>query len=264
MKLILLCFCLCNCALPNVPRIGDRPSKRTPTTSVTYNEEETGCRQEAAHRAFVSEWQIEAGERIVLPIPNGWLYEIAVDWGDDSEDERGLPYYSSKGALALPAHTYANTGKYTLAIYGLLEAWSFQDIPDSKDSILTVTDLGDMGWRNLKGAFYGSENLQIVKGGNTAEVEDMSYMFAGATRVNPNVESWSFASAKNLMEMFTDVLLPASVYDQLLARIVATTKQRSLTLDVGNSTYTLKGALERQKLEKMGWTISDGGAITLH
>ena len=63
--------------------------------------------------------------------------------------------------------------KYTITIKGKLEAWSFNNAGD-KDKILKVDSLGNLGWKNLKGAFYGCQNLSFVGKGDFSDVTDMS------------------------------------------------------------------------------------------
>ncbi|MDE3270158.1 MAG: BspA family leucine-rich repeat surface protein [Pseudomonadota bacterium] len=223
----------------------------------------SGCHTELAYNAFISEWRVASGETIVLPLPAGWSYEFAIDWGDNDANTEAYPYYSSKSHPGRVQHTYAAAGTYVVSIYGVVEGWSFQEIPDSAMNLLAVHDLGDLGWQYLRGAFYNAKNLQTLKGGNTSQVSDMSNMFAGATLVQPDLSHWSFASATDLSGMFKDSTLATVVYDLLLQRIVATTKQHNLTLDAGNSRHSPQGALEKQKLLTLGWTIHDQGATAL-
>ena len=257
--LALLVLCGCNTVFfTRSDKPSPTPSKPAPTFS-----EKSGCLAELAYHAFISEWRVASGETIVLPLPDGWEYEFTIDWGDDSNPNATYPYYSSKSHNGRVQHTYAAAGTYVVSIYGVIEGWSFQNIPDSAMNLIAVHDFGDLGWQYLSGAFYNAKNLQVLKGGNTAEVSDMSNMFAGATLVQPDLSGWSFANATNLTGMFKDSSLATVVYDLLLKRIVATTKQHNLTLDAGNSRYSPKGALEKQKLLELGWTINDQGAVAL-
>ena len=259
-SLALLVLCGCHTVFGTRSEAPTSPPTPTPPPFTS----DSGCRKELAYHAFISEWRVASGETIVLPLPDGWQYEFAIDWGDTSNDDGAYPYYSSKSQVGRVQHTYATAGTYTVSIYGVVEGWSFQEIPDNAMNLIAVHDLGDLGWQYLGGAFYNAKNLQVLKGGNTEQVSDMSDMFAGAILVQPDLSSWSFASANDLAGMFKDSSLATVVYDLLLQRIVATTKQHNLTLDAGNSRHSPKGALEKQKLLALGWTIHDQGAVALH
>ena len=70
-------------------------------------------------------------------------------------------------------------GEYVISISGLVEAWFF-DREGSKDNIIAVKNLGDVGWKNLERAFYGCKNLKTFYGGSVSEVTNMSYMLAAS------------------------------------------------------------------------------------
>lgn len=229
------------------------------------------CTSELSHRGFVSKWQVNAGERIVLPLPETdeqgteFRYGFAIDWGDGSKAKDGsieLPFVESYDDSDRE-HVYAEAGSYTVSIYGMVEAWSFKQIPTSKDKLIAVTELGDVGWKSLSGAFDNCQNLATVQGGDTSKVYDMSSMFAGASSLQLNVSSWSFAKVENMDDMFAGVTLPSETYDRLLERIVQTTTQGDVQLDAGDSQFTRIN--DRQRLQRSGWQIEDGGqALALH
>ena len=73
-------------------------------------------------------------------------------------------------------HTYANAGTYTVIIDGTVEAWYFNN-RGSKNTLMEVLDLGDVGWKNLERAFYGCDNLTTFAGGDVSGVTNMSRMF---------------------------------------------------------------------------------------
>ena len=98
-------------------------------------------------------------------------------------------------------HTYATAGDYNLVIEGTLEAWSFNSTGD-KDKILSVESFGDLGYKNLSGAFKGCGNLDAFKGGVTSSVTNMASMFYGATNADPDVSSWVVSAVLGMHEMF--------------------------------------------------------------
>ena len=216
------------------------------------------CAVDLQYRAFISKWRVGGGDTVQLPLPTGFNYSFAIDWGDKSSESGGYPYISSFDDPD-NNHTYSAAGEYTVTMYGLIEAWSFEALPVSKDKLVEVEELGDMGWKNLQGAFAGCSNLAAVKGGTTAGVTDMSSMFAEATSLQLDVSSWDFSKVSNMQSMLSGVTLPDNDYNLLLNRIVQTTTQNGVALDGGDSRYTAGAAESRNKLITAGWNIQDGG-----
>lgn len=217
------------------------------------------CALDLAHRGFVSTWRVNAGDTVRLPLPSGFNYNFAIDWGDKSGENGGYPYISSYDDPDA-RHAYDRGGEYTITIYGQVEAWSFATFAESKDKIVAVDELGDVGWKNLQGAFTGCSNLGAVKGGETAEVTDMSSMFEGIPSLQLDVTSWSFKAVTNMQSMFNGMTLPTATYSNLLNRIVQTTTQNSVSLDGGNSRYDSSAEEARTQLVGNGWAIKDGGS----
>ena len=145
---------------------------------------------------FLSTWRVPANSKtITLPLVSGYNYNFTVNWGDGNLSEITAHDDADK------THTYATAADYNLVIDGLLEAWSFNDTGD-KDKILSVEDFGDLGYKNLSGAFYGSTNLSAFEGGITSDVTDMYAMFAVATNATPNLSDWDVSKVTNMASMF--------------------------------------------------------------
>ena len=151
---------------------------------------------------FTTEWQVEniGGEfKIVLPLPEGFDYDFEVDWGDDQT--RHIDSYDDRDTF----HVYKKGGKYTVKIYGLMEAWDFQQFPHSRDQLVAVTDIGSVGWLNMQGAFHECDNLTDVIASNgefTRGVRSMANMFAGADVAKPDVSNWDTSSVADMRSMF--------------------------------------------------------------
>ena len=216
------------------------------------------CALDLAYQGFVSTWQVNAGDTVRLPLPRGFNYNFAIDWGDKSEEISDFPYVSSYDDPDV-SYTYTRAGEYEVTLYGMVEAWSFANFPDSKDMIVAVDELGDVGWKSLEGAFAGCSNLGAVSGGNTTKVTNMSRMFAGATSLQLDVTSWNFKLVADMDGMFNGVTLTDDAYGRFLQRIVQTTKQNSVPLDAGNSHYSSDAAAAHATLVDAGWEIKDGG-----
>ena len=150
---------------------------------------------------FLSTWRVpENSKTITLPLVDDerYNYNFTVKWGDGSSSK--IIAYDDPAKT----HTYAAAGDYNLVIDGLLEAWSFNnnDHAGDRDKILSVEDFGDLGYKNLSGAFYGCANLGDFEGGITSDVTDMSFMFWGATSADLDVSEWDVSSVINMESMF--------------------------------------------------------------
>ena len=120
------------------------------------------CALDLTHRGFVSTWRVAAGDTVQLPLPSDFNYNFAIDWGDKSGESNGFPYVSSYDDPDV-SHTYNKAGEYKVTLYGMVESWSFAHFPASKDMLVAVDQLGDVGWKSLAGAFAGCRNLGKVR-----------------------------------------------------------------------------------------------------
>lgn len=149
---------------------------------------------------FVSSWQVAKGDRVVLPLPEGFVYDFTVDWGDGSQNL--VTAHDDPDT----SHVYAETGTYTITIEGLIEAWSFWRISDSKDQLMEISSLGAVGWKSFFGAFFACENLTSVGGGDVSTVTDMALMFTNATRAVPETKTWDIATVTSMALMFKNAV----------------------------------------------------------
>ena len=157
--------------------------------------------QVASGKDFVSVWRITETKRkrdreVRLPLLKRFDYNFTVDWGDGSRGK--VTSYDDPDAV----HAYEQVGEYTVTISGLVEAWSFFRVSWSAQKLIAVTELGDVGWKSLYGAFYGCRSLEVVRGGNTSNVTEMSLMFYRAYSVRPEVSEWDTSNVKRMKEMF--------------------------------------------------------------
>ena len=121
---------------------------------------------------FVTVWRTTIpGQNVTLPLRSGYNYNFTVDWGDGSATSTITAHNDPD-----ITHTYANAGTYTVIIDGTVEAWYFNN-RGSKNTLMEVLDLGDVGWKNLERAFYGCDNLTTFAGGDVSGVTNMSRMF---------------------------------------------------------------------------------------
>ena len=150
---------------------------------------------------FRSTWRVPASDKtITLPlVSGGYTYNFTVDWGDGQSSEITAHDDLDK------KHTYENEGDYNLVIEGTLEAWSFNNAGD-KDKIRSVENFGDLGYKDLSGAFQGCINLGVFKGGVTSGVFKMKSMFQDATSANPDVSKWDVSKVENMQLMFRNAV----------------------------------------------------------
>ena len=146
---------------------------------------------------FTSVWKTtSASETITLPLRSGYNYNFTVDWGDGSATSTVTAHNDTDRT-----HTYTNAGTYTVTITGLVEAWYFNSRGD-RAKLYQVTELGDMGWKNLERAFYGCYNLTTFAGGDVSGVTNMAQMFHDATSATPDTSGWDVSSVTNMASMF--------------------------------------------------------------
>jgi len=149
--------------------------------------------------SFISTWIVAALDNVTLPIIPGYTYNFTVDWGDGS-----APSVVTSDSDVDKTHQYANAGTYTITIDGTLEAWNFSSVPDSKNMILSVESLGDLGWLKLNSAFKECSNLvSFTASDETRLVTDMSNMFYNATDINTfNIENLNTTNVTSMRRMF--------------------------------------------------------------
>lgn len=147
-------------------------------------------------REMISTWvTTTTNVEAVLPLVAAGHYNLTVDWGDGTVTT--VRSYDDDGAR----HTYAAAGTYTVTLRGLATHWSFNNA-GSKDLITAVTNLGDLGWTSLNGAFYGCNNLTSVAGGVTEQVTDFTNCFRACPLVVPNLSTWDMSAALTISGMF--------------------------------------------------------------
>ena len=182
-------------------------------------------------RAFISVWQADKNnnDTITIPINNNYHnYDYIVDWGDGKV---------SKNIHNSITHTYKKDGNYTVKIKGIFPAIKFGitedwNSPNQKNanSIIKITQWGDISWRTFEEAFSFCNNLNIeakdnpklenvksfakaffkasnfnsdISGWNTSHITDMSRMFEG-TKFNKDISNWDTSNVKDMHYMFKD------------------------------------------------------------
>jgi surface protein len=150
---------------------------------------------------FITRWKTDNPgksnrNQIIIPtLGDGYNYDV--DWGD------GI---SSFGVTANATHTYSEVGTYTIKIRGDFPRISFsRNFGDSDaQKLLSIEQWGDIRWTSMAGAFAGCSNLV----GNARDVpdltkvENMEYMFLGATNFNQDIGNWNVRNVTNMLCIF--------------------------------------------------------------
>lgn len=148
----------------------------------------------SANEPFVSTWNIASdGETLTFPLRAGEAYNFTIDWGDGNQEVVTTDTLS---------HVYANSGTYTVTIIGSMPAFYINANAAMSTKLLTVPNLGDVGWTNLARAFRGATNLTTVNRGVVDSVTDMSWMFEGAVNATPDTSGWNTANVTNIAHIF--------------------------------------------------------------
>ena len=144
---------------------------------------------------FITTWRTTSpGESITIPTFPGAPYSYAVDWGD------GTGELDKNGSAS---HVYADTGLHIVKIYGTFPRIYFNNSGD-KVKLLSVDRWGDQQWSSMARAFYGCSNLTLTApdSPDLTSVTDMSYMFAGCSAFNANINTWNVINVENGSHLF--------------------------------------------------------------
>ena len=150
---------------------------------------------------FVSTWRVgdasygDGDNTVTLPLRSGFNYNFTVEWGDGNTAQ-----VTAHDDIDID-HTYGLPGDYTITIIGLVEAWYFDNTGD-KDKIISISELGTVGWKSFGNAFHGCSKLTTITGGDTSNVTDMSGMFSFASAANPNTSNWDTSNVIDMSSMF--------------------------------------------------------------
>ena len=151
-----------------------------------------------ANATHISKWRVDKGDTITLPIVPSAGNSFTVDWGDGTVTK----FYDT-----LARHTYKQRGIYTIRITGTAARWSFLAIPHSRYKILAVTEFGDLGLKNLDGAFWQAKNLTHVVGGDVSDVMSMRSVFAHASNAELDIAKWDTRTVVDMSSMFDNTFL---------------------------------------------------------
>ena len=144
---------------------------------------------------FVTVWEFPSDYEFTIPLVENYDYNFTVDWGDSSSTSEVTSFSDSD-----KVHTYTEAGQYTVTIKGVCQR--FYNVREDKDKLLKVLNLGNMGWKFFRSAFYKNTNLTTVLGGNTSNATSMFRMFFNALSATPDTSGWDTSKVTDMNNMF--------------------------------------------------------------
>ena len=135
---------------------------------------------------------------VTLPITGSDL-AAGIDWGDGENNTNLSHYYSGAGPYT--AVITVTSGTVTQFGNGSGATWS----GSSKLTEVATTDTstwGLLGISSFVGAFSECTTLTVVPIQIPVTVNDMSYMFRGASAFNQDISVWNISSVETMESMF--------------------------------------------------------------
>lgn len=200
----------------------------TPTPTITNTPSITPTHQPE----FISAWRTTTSfEPITLPLVSTGSYSFTVDWGDGNTD-----VITSWNQVEV-THTYEIPSNYIVTISGIIEGWSFNQVPTSNTKIISVLRWGVLkigennaaflnctyldlssvsdvinlnGITTISSMFRNCTTLTTINNVNlwdTSNIQYMIAMFQGASNFNDNIGNWDMSQVINTSTMFFNALL---------------------------------------------------------
>ncbi|HOY07696.1 MAG TPA: BspA family leucine-rich repeat surface protein [Saprospiraceae bacterium] len=157
-----------------------------------------------AQNPFITTWKTNnpgtSGSASITIPTTGSGYNYQVDWNNDGT-------YDQSGITGSVFHNFGVAGTYTIRIRGAFPRIFFNNGGDCL-KLLDIGQWGDQVWTNTANAFYGCANLQISATdlANMGSVTNMSGMFRSCTILNgpANIDSWNTANVTDMSNMFAE------------------------------------------------------------
>ena len=195
---------------------------------------------------FSSTWETTGpSEAIEIPLQPGHDFNFLVDWGDGGASKVTSWNDPDK------THTYASAGVYTVTVTGLMEAWEAIFVngigmKPEHNRLLTVDELGAVGWLDLERAFYRLSNLTTVSGGDVSNVTTMNQIFFADYTSNEsslttlNTGGWDTTNVTDFFAAFYGVNLVTSLDVSNFVTTNATNMERMFQRMEGISSLNLQ------------------------
>jgi surface protein len=139
-----------------------------------------------------------ANETFAIPCQNVGTFNATVDWGDGSTS--AITAYNDSDLT----HTYASAGDHSISISGTFPNIYFAYAGD-KAKVISVTNLGQVGWQTFENAFAGCNNMTSFTSGVTdiSSVTNMSFILSDCYKIaSLDLSTLDTSSVTNMSGMF--------------------------------------------------------------
>jgi len=139
-----------------------------------------------------------ANETFTIPCQNVGTFNAIVDWGDGSSST--VTTYNDSNL----AHTYASAGDHSISISGTFPNIYFAYTGD-KAKVISVTNLGQVGWQSFELAFMGCNNMTSFTSGvtDTSSVTNMSFILSDCNKIaSLDLSTFNTSNVTNMGGMF--------------------------------------------------------------
>ena len=185
----------------------------------------------SGYESFVMEFTTTgASESITIPCQDVGTFDAVINWGDGSSST--ITAYDDADLT----HTYATADTYEVRISGIFPNIYFNNTGTTKDKLVSVKNLGLVGWEALRNSFLGCDNILEFTIGvtdtsdviytdfmfgnlvslttldvtnlNSGNVNDVSYMFwnlSGLTSPVLGLDTWDIRNVTNALGFMTGI-----------------------------------------------------------
>lgn len=161
----------------------------------------------AQHEAFVTKWQVSAGERLEIRMNlrdvSSGNYDYEIDWGDGQKQRNGRRDRRLR-------HTYNQAGTYFVAISGKFPRFLRPSSGVGISKLKELANWGKIKWgRTFTQAFSGASGMKVTAHDvpDLRLVRDTDFMFNECSSITtiPNIESWDVSNVIRMRRMFRGV-----------------------------------------------------------
>ena len=197
-------------------------------------------------KPFVTEWTVEAGDSITLPI--GGTCNFTVDYGDGTGE-----YKVTSNTDEDRIHKYENAGTYTVKITGKCEKVDFYNFYFSKDKITKIVQWGNIGVKVIN--FSSCSNLagtipepQKNTFENTENMENLFYQCRNITGTIPENIFKNATKVKILKQAFRGCGVSGSIPEKLLQSCINLTSVSCIFCDCNKITGSIPADLFKNNI----------------
>ncbi len=158
----------------------------------------------SAQEPFITTWESSfSADQIRIPTNETYVYNYNVSWKKLGEevDEGSASNLTDDFVIV-----FNEEGIYEVAITGEFPHLFFSkpEALSSRDKLLTVSQWGDIVWRDMSNAFYECTNMNVTAndGPNLDGVTNMTRMFHKASSFNSHIGHWNTSNIESMTYLF--------------------------------------------------------------